>query len=151
MTVLIPPEHHVARHIKSTLLIRADDDSVIGCYPQAFQLRSDEKSISTSWLEHYSGDRKSQLPQIAANSDREIRPRDALGISNVGTLVSECAKIGVKPRILHEPTPRNPAHTAIRRLPRNEMRVLALFAHTFSKDLVVAGDLLPRGKKGGVG
>jgi len=50
----LPDVDHVVRHIPSTLVERdPDDDSVIGCFPQAFSLKPYEEYLSAYWLEFF--------------------------------------------------------------------------------------------------
>jgi len=137
----VPPDNHVVRHVKSTLLIRNSADEVVGCFPQAFELRVDEASLSVSWLEYYDGSRDQRLRQVKQKSDREIRRKDALAVGNVGRMLDVCAHFGVKPRVVHEPTDRNPAHSAIRQFPRDNLELLALIADLFSGDLNLAASI----------
>ena len=133
--IYVPLDDHVVRHVKSTLLIRNNADEVVGCFPQAFELRADETSLSVSWLEFYRGSRDQRLGQVRQNSDREIRRKDALAVGNVGRMQDVCGQFGVRLRVVHEPTDRNPAHSAVRQFPRDNLELLALIADLFSGDL----------------
>jgi len=138
-TKYLPDADHVVRHISSQLLERDGDDQVIGCFPQAFELRPGEKYLSASWLEFFDGTRQERLKQTAAacGKVREVRPRHGFAMGNVGVIKEACATFNQKLRIIHEPN-ENPAYTAVRSYKSDELELLELLASEAWSDVVEA-------------
>jgi hypothetical protein len=126
----LPPEDHVLRHVSSQRLRRDDDDNVVGCLPHAFQRRETDETLSVTWLEHFEGERPKKLSfAIAAmRKELDVSPRSGFALANVGRIQAICESSNHKVRIIHEPTELNPAHSEIRRLPRDEIDLLELLA-----------------------
>lgn len=135
----LPDDNHVVRHISSNLLERDADDRVVGCFPQAFELRQSETYLSASWLEFFDGSKDERLKSTAAAfaKMRAVRPRHGLATGNVGTVREACADFGQRVRILHEPN-ENPAHSAVRNYKSDDLELLELLAAEAWSDVVEA-------------
>lgn len=127
----LPDEDHVVRHVSSQLLIR-EDDQVVGCFPQAFELRPGERYLSASWLEYFPGNlmerRKAVVAAVAAA--RSVRPSHGFAFGNVGEVKDACSAFGMRIRVIHEPDSSNPnpAYTAIRNFKSDDIELLQLLA-----------------------
>jgi hypothetical protein len=127
----LPEDSHMARHVPSQLVSRdPNTDAVIGCFPQAFELRADEEYLSTSWLEFYRGSSLQCTAAVAAamSKTRKIGARHGLAIGNVGAVKAACDEFGTKIRVIHEPNEDNPCYTAVRRFRSDDISLLALLA-----------------------
>jgi hypothetical protein len=140
-TTYLPHEHHVARYIRSGLLIRDEDKRVIGVHPPAFFLkpatatRAAEKNLSIDWMEHYGGEKAEQLRQVARHAELKLKPTDAYGVLQVGVFSDACAKKSRKVRIIYEPTAKNPAHSAVHQYPPDDFELATVLASIASQDL----------------
>jgi hypothetical protein len=131
----IDNDEHVARHVRGRLVQR-DGGRVLGCFPQAFELRpatptrQAESYLSASWLEYFAGDRIVQLRATLAEMRSyplDIRAKDALAVANVGRIKEAGQTRDMNLRVLHEPRlPNAPAYAAIRGLRRDDAEILVL-------------------------
>jgi hypothetical protein len=129
----LPDKDHVVRHVNSQLLIRDDaTGNVIGCFPQAFQLKQDEKYLSASWLEFFPGAKGQQVASVIAAmaAARTVKPSHGFALGIVGEVKDACSSFGLKIRVIHEPAKSNPnpAYTAIRNYKSDELELLQLLA-----------------------
>ena len=140
----IADEQHVARHVRSRLLQR-QNGNVVGCFPQAFELRAAtatreaETYLSASWLEFFVGDRATKLRQtlLEMRNYLEVKAKDALAIANVGKIKEVGRVRNTRLRVLHEPAPPlAPAYAAIRGLRRDDTEILGLLAAEAVADMV---------------
>jgi hypothetical protein len=134
----LPDEDHVTRYVPWARLRKDDDDNVLGFLPQAFQLRPDEEYLSVDWLEYHDGDRDTQIRlSVWATRDSFENPlgmKSAFAIANVGKVKEISQAAGSRVRVVHEPEPGNPAHSAIRQLQRDDLSLLeALAADAFTE------------------
>ncbi len=133
----LPDDHHVMRYVPWNRLRRDEDDNVIGFLGQAFALKPGEESLSVNWLEYFCGDRESNIRDSVIEFRRTIKvgKKSAFGIASVKKVKDTCsATAGVKVRVVYEPSEYNPAHSGIRRLPRDDFTLLdALAADAFSE------------------
>ena len=131
-TKYLPDEDRVVRHVNSQLLIRDAADRVIGCFPQAFELKPAEKYLSASWLEFFPGNRDQRTATTikAMTAARTVKPSHGFAFGNVGEVKKACASLDLKIRIIHEPakTNPNPAYTAVRNYRSDELELLQLLA-----------------------
>jgi hypothetical protein len=130
----LPDEDHVMRYVPWTKLRRDEDENVIGFLPHAFELRPEEESLSVNWLEYFNGDRENRIRDSVKifRNTRNVGKKSAFGIGNVGQIKATCGANGALVRIVYEPEPNNQAHSAIRRLPRDDLGLLeALAADAF--------------------
>ena len=140
----LPDADRVMRYVPWTKLRKDEDDNVLGFNPQAFQLRTDEKSptgweeaLSVNWVEHF---RKPET-QIrdcvwAIRKTRGVGAKSAFAVGNVGQIKETCLAHSVKVRILHESTDDDPSHAAIRRLPPDDLTLLAALAEDAFTDMI---------------
>lgn len=130
----LPDEDHVMRFVPWSRLRRDEDENVIGFLPHAFELRPAEQSLSVNWLEYFNGDREIRIQESVKifRNTRVVGKKSAFGIGNVGQIKEICGANGAPVRIVYEPEVNNPAHSAIRRLPRDDLSLLeALAADAF--------------------
>jgi hypothetical protein len=119
-------------------LRRDADDNVLGCLPQAFQRRETEDALSVNWLEYFPGDRSIQITASvkAFRQTIDVGSKSAFGIANVAKIKALCRDHGSPVRVIYEPTDANPAHSGVRRLPRDDLRLLEALAVDAFVDLV---------------
>lgn len=134
----LPDDHHVMRYVPWSKLLKDEDDNVIGFLAHAFALRPNEESLSVNWLEYFGGDRKTNIRDAALEFRRtltNVGKKSAFGIASVKKIKDTCsATAGVKVRVVYEPSRKNPAHSGIRRLPRDDLTLLdALAADAFTE------------------
>ena len=134
----LPDEDHVIRYVPWGRLRKDEDENVLGFLPQAFQLRPEEHYLSVNWLQYYDGDRDAQTRlSVWAMRDSFERPlgaKSAFAIGNVAEVKKTCQTFGSRIRVVHEPEPKNPGHSAIRQLPRDDLSLLeALAADAFTE------------------
>lgn len=143
----LPNDDHVIRYVPWGRLRRDEDDNVLGFLPQAFQSRPDEPYLSVNWLEYYEGDRDTQLRASlwAMRDSFGVGAKSAFAIGNVGKVKGICRDAGSPVRIVHEPDePKNPGHSGIRRLPRDEFSLLAALADDAFSERVNNSDVAVR-------
>lgn len=134
----LPDEDHLIRYVPWGRLRKDEDDNVLGFLPQAFQLRPDEDYLSVNWVEYYDGDRESQIRlsvwAMRNSFEKPLGAKSAFAIGNVAHIKKACEGFGSRVRVVHEPDlPKNPGHSAIRRLPRDDLNLLdALAADAFT-------------------
>jgi hypothetical protein len=137
----LPDEDHVVRHLNSQLLIR-DGEQVIGCFPQAFELRPGEEYLSASWLEFFAGTTLQRMADVVAATAkaRAVKPSHGFAIGNVGEVKEACDSFRQRIRVIHEPHKDNPnpAYTAIRNFKSDDLQLLQLLASDAWSNLVEA-------------
>lgn len=147
MPTNLSPEHHFVRHVSSGRLKRRDDGAVYGVFPQAFEMRQNERELSGSWLEFFSEPHQNRLAKSAAAMAAllRVKRRDGFAVAKVEKIHTACDQVGIRVRILHEPSKSNPnpAYSTIRNLPRENPELFALIADRACVEIHVAGDLLP--------
>lgn len=140
-TTYLPAEDHIARYIRRRL-IQFDNDTKIpvGIFPEAFQLRPNERDLSVSWLECFEGNRKTQMKAVVEHSELKLNARDGFGVLQVAALTEICEKHGSKVRVLHEPT-EDPSHSAVHRYPRDNVAMEAELANAAARGLSLVADI----------
>ena len=136
----IPPEHHVVRYVPWSKLRKDENDNVLGVPGEAFRLRPNEKALSTTWLEYFSGDRSTQVTSaVKAIRASNLKPggKSGFAIGNVLAITTACAGRNHKIRVIHEPEDDNKAHTSVRRFPREDFELLELLAAAAWSELVL--------------
>lgn len=144
MSKRLPDSDHVLRYVPWQRLIKAEDEAtVIGVFPQAFDLRAGEEYLSVTWVEYF------DAPTICdrvCTAVRAIRGTIKAGkqsrflMGNVGAVHGVCQRRDRKVRILHEPD-ENPGHVAVRRFPRDDLQLMTMLvadaftAHVDSRDV----------------
>jgi hypothetical protein len=128
------------RYVPWARLRKDENDNVLGILPQGFELRPDEETLSVNWVEFFNGDWEVRVGQsvraIRQSFDRGIGKKSAFGIGQVQQIKTTCLSAGARVRIVHEPEDGNPAHAAIRRLPRDDLALLQALADDVFVDLV---------------
>lgn len=133
----LPDDDHVMRYVPWTRLRRDEDDNVIGVLPEAFQLRQDEDCLSVNWIEFYTDPATRVYRSVLAlRNSRKAGAKSAFVIGNVGKIKAACTIHGCKVRVLHEPKEGEPAHASIRRLPRDDLILLAVLADDVFADMI---------------
>jgi hypothetical protein len=145
----LPDEDHVIRYVPWGRLRKDEDDNVLGFLPQAFQIRSEEDYLSVNWVEYYDGGRENQIRlSVWAMRDSFEKPlgaKSAFAIGNIAHIKKTCQGFGSRVRVVHEPDlPKNPGHSAIRRLPRDDLNLLDALAADAFTDRVNNIDIPPR-------
>jgi hypothetical protein len=145
MSDRLPPEHHVLRYVKKSLLRRdGDDDTVIGILPQALERRDGEDYLSVTWIEHFSADYEGGF-RASANAIRKtmtVKKGDGFAAGQVGQISATCEAHDIKVRIVHEPDlPDNPGHSGIRGLPKDHLKALETLADDVFVDTRVSSDI----------
>ena len=80
-TTYLPAEDHIARYVRSGLLIRDETRLIIGVHPSAFVLREAERNLSVDWMERYPGSKAAQLREVARHAELRLKNNDAYGSS----------------------------------------------------------------------
>lgn len=146
-TKYLPDADSVVRHISSQLLVR-ENGRVIGCFPQAFELRENEEYLSTSWLEYFPGSSEERMTAVVAAvaKARKVKASHGFATGNVRAVKDACGSFGLKIRVIHEPSDDNPnpAYTAIRRYRSDDLQLLELLASDAWSRVVEAEDYLDR-------
>jgi hypothetical protein len=144
-TKYLPDGDTVVRHINSQLLVR-ENDKVIGCFPQAFELRKNEEYLSASWLEYFPGTETQRMTEVVAAvaKTRIVKASHGFASGNVRAVKDACDSFGLKIRIIHEPSNDNPnpAYTAVRRYRSDDLQLLELLASDAWSRVVEAKDYL---------
>lgn len=140
----LPDDHQVMRYVPWTRLLKDEADNVIGFLPQAFALKPGEPSLSVNWLEYFGGDRAANIRGSVMEFRRTIPagPRSAFGIASIKKIKDTCSdNAGVKVRVVYEPNTKNPAHSGIRHLPRDDLNLLSALAADAFSELVKNADV----------
>jgi hypothetical protein len=142
----LPREHHVVRYVPWSKLRKDEDDRVIGLLGVAFKLRSDEKFLSTTWLEYFAGPRAAKIrAAVHAIRASKLKPggKSGFAIGNIGTIIGACAERRYKIRIVHEPQDDNKAHASVRQFPPEDLELLELLAADAWSELVLNSEVPP--------
>jgi hypothetical protein len=70
----LPPDHHVVRYVPWSKLRRDENDNVLGVLGEAFRRRDEEKALSATWLEYFSGDRDAQVTGAVQTVVQVLKP-----------------------------------------------------------------------------
>lgn len=145
--VKIPNDHHIVRNVPWGRLRKDEHDNVIGV--TAFVMREGESTLSTTWLEYFSGSRQEQVRAAVhamRASDLEIKPKSGFVIGSVNEIAATVAAAGSGTiSVLHERQDDNKAHVAIYNWPRDAMELFELLAQGPWSELVLNKDI-PKGK-----
>jgi hypothetical protein len=113
----------------------------IGVFPEAFELRPDERDLSVNWMDFFQGAQREQLRQIIAHAELKLRPTHGYGVIEVGAFIDTCAKHGAKVRIIHEQTDKDPSHSAAHQYPRDNRFLFAELANLAGRHLTLVGEI----------
>jgi hypothetical protein len=136
----LPDVDHVVRHVNSQLVERdPDSGKLLGCFPQAFELRPNEDYLSAYWLEYFRGSKTQRLDQTVNSvaKVRSVKRSHAFCIGNVGDVREACAGFDVRIRVIHEPD-EHPAHTALRNYRCDDQQLLTLLAEEAWSEIIGA-------------
>jgi len=138
----VPENDTLARYVKPSHILADPISGKIGLFTDAFKLRPDERDLSASWIEYYSGMNRAE--QIAATitafkSAISVKKSAAFALGNVGKIKAACSRYSVNVRVLHEPDPPHlPGHVAIHRYRDDDAELLSLLADTIWSEVVPA-------------
>ena len=148
----LPETDHVVRKVSWTRLRRDEHGNVLGCLWQAFQLREDEKDLSSTWLEHFSSAIGCRLVQAVAamrQSQMTLTKKTGLALAQVSKILKCGSDAGLKFRVIHMPESTNPGYAAILNTPRDDQELLEILAadavvETLMVSALDAGLITPR-------
>ena len=100
-----------------------------------------ERDLSVNWIEFFTGDRTEQLRQVVKHAELKLRANHGYAVIQVGAFHDTCANQGAKVRIIHEPTPGNPAHAAVHQYPRDNEALMAVLADLAGENLILVRDI----------
>jgi hypothetical protein len=141
----LPEKDHIVRYVPWTKVDKDADDNVRGILAIAYERREDEDGLSVNWLE-MAGEIQTEaalrktLNLIGANMT--VGKKARLAVSNVQKFKEVCADRDKKVRIVHAPINGNEPHSEVRKIPRNDLRLLedlstiALLSHHCCGDLM---------------
>jgi len=136
----IAEAHHVLRFLPTRVQFRDfDTNELRGVHLTAFEPREcDRGALSVTWIEYF----RSFTPTAISKAISAFKaawgslpPQAAFAIGNVGSIKSVCKAAGNPVRIVHEPSKKNPAHAAIRRLQEAEAVIFDQLAHEAFSDI----------------
>ena len=133
----------MVRYVPWSRLRRDDEENVIGFLGEAFALKPDEKSPSYVWLEYFEGDRQKRIEHSVTTFRGTIKvgSKSAFAIGKIGKIKSICEENGFRVRVVYDPIDGNPAHSEIRKFPRDEVALLEALATEAFVDLVKNSDV----------
>lgn len=150
----IPDDNHLLRHIPWSKLRKNENDEVVGILGEAFKMRENEKYLSATLLEHFSGTQKEQI-DLAIKEVRKyynVKPKNGFAIGNVKNIKTVCAeKRNLKVRIVSFPTNttaldsapyKNESHVAVHSLPADDTELFELLATEAWSHLVLNSSVL---------
>jgi hypothetical protein len=139
----LPPNDHIVRYARKRLLLRDENEAVVGVLPQAFELRDSERYLSVTWLQYFSNDYELGLADAAAAIGRQlkVKPNDGFTTGCVRTVKDICAKCDARVRILHEPSRANKGYSAWRGIPRDNQDLFNLLASDAFVDTRLASSI----------
>jgi hypothetical protein len=71
----------------------------------------------------------------------ELRNNHGFAVLNVGEAKGACESVHGKVRVIHEPTPADPSHSAIHRYPRDHDELYAILAAMAANNLTLNRDI----------
>ncbi len=134
----LPDDDHVSRYCKPSSV-----DSLGLPLASAFQLRSDEDSLSVNWLESFGAasvdDAIGRVRAAFLDSGFGLRANGRFAVLDVGAAKSAVrAEVGLSLRIEHDPLPDDPSHAGISGYAAHDLAVAVELAA-----LVSEGDVYP--------
>jgi hypothetical protein len=138
-------DDHVVRHL-SPSQFDTDASGALLVFPQAFELRTGESYLSTSWLEFFAAPFSDRICATASaiSRTRIVKASHAFAVGQVGSIKEACARFGQKIRILHEGNTDNPAYAAVRQYRSEEIELLDLLARDAWANVVQVQPFLDR-------
>ena len=126
------------RHVPWARLRRDEDDRVLGFLPHAFQRRPDEDFLSVSWVEYHGNEATNVRDAVwGMRKARSVGGKSAFAIAVIASVKETCEAAGHKVRVVHEPLDDWPAHSGVRRLPRDDLDLLEALAVSAFTDMVL--------------
>jgi hypothetical protein len=118
------------RHAGWAKLRKDEDDNVIGILAVAFELRSGETYLSSTWMEHFGGISPANLYAAvgAIRASRDVGKKSGFALGLVGEICAACSAANRNIRVVREPEDNNSGHTAVRKWPRDNLDLLQLMA-----------------------
>jgi len=136
----IPDNDHVMRHVSYKRLLKDDDGSPIGgFFPEAFELKEEEKGLSVNWLEYFKGTHQENIESSVRKfrETRDVKKSSGFGIALVKKIQSICSEHGAdKVRVVLDEEDNNKSHSSIIRLPRDNLDLLQSLAVSCFVDCV---------------
>lgn len=129
-TTYVPEEDTLLRHVKPSHVIRADDGTPEGLFPEAFELRDDEDYLSAAWVESCGGATAAQIKTCIHQFRKKltVKKKAVFAAGQVQAIKSACLQFGDKVRVCHEPDPPLEAHVALRQYRDADKALLSLLA-----------------------
>lgn len=147
----LPLEDHVLRYGAYNRLHRdPDTDQPIALSHQAFNLRpEDERQLSVTWVQYFEGDEVASLTSAVqafrASMSKPLtsKVKGAFGRAEVGQIIEVFRRYSQprKVRILHDPTPENPAHSVVTNFEDQHKDLLDILALSVFSHLIPNGDI----------
>lgn len=139
----LPEKDHVVRYVPWSKLRRDEEDNVLGFLGVAFALKPDEDAPSYVWLEYFEGGHPKRVKDSVHifRATMDVGKKSAFAIGNVEKIRAICKEGGFSVRIVYDPIEENPAHSEIRRFPRDEHALLEALASEAFADLVKNSDV----------
>jgi hypothetical protein len=128
----IPDDDHVMRHVPYNRLLKDEDGNVLGLLAHAFETRENEKDLSVNWLEHFK--QIDYYQNVVATvhiyrATRNIKKKCHFSVGKVANILSTCKKHSAsKVKVVHDRIDDNPSHSAIIRLPNNDLELMEALA-----------------------
>ena len=146
----LPDGDRVVRNVPWKKLLKDEDDNLLGgLLPIAFELRPDdtsptgfEESLSVNWLEYFTSPETRIRDCVwAMRKARDVGGKSAFAIGQVGAIKQVCSGRGSKVRVIYEPEDGNPSHAGIRRLPPNDLSLMAALAEEAFTGIVMNAEI----------
>ena len=131
--------------------MRDENGNVAGIYPQAFELRADEESLSLSWLEFFKKTHSENI-EDSVNEFRampyEVHGKSGFGIANVGNLCQVCAQSNhPKVKVLYDGDRKKSnvnSHSSLRNTSNDNELLQNLATKAFSTVVIAETVALPK-------
>ena len=128
----VPAEHEIIRYVKHANLRRDENDVVLGVLAAAFKLRPGEEYLSATWVDYFRVcvrfGRITGAVRAIRNSALKVTPKSGFAVGLVADIQRGCKEHGHRPRFIHEATPDNKAHVAVRLWSYENQDLLELMA-----------------------
>lgn len=144
----LPGDHHILRRVSWARLRRDADGEVIGCLPQAFELRENEQDLSANWLEYHDGVTHAarigqcvvELRSASLRGGTKIGPKCGFAVACVRKAKEVCGGLRKQVRIVYAPS-HIASHAVIKNLPRDDASLLDAFATEAFTEMVMNKDI----------
>ena len=137
----LPENDHVMRHVPYKKLLKDEDGNPIGFLAQAFEMRPGEPGLSVNWLEYFKkNDHKGNAKESIHKFRRvlNINNNNAFAVAKVNDILETCHSCKAeKVKVVYKPSNKNKSHSAIIRLPYNDLEVMEGLATDAFKDIIL--------------